>query len=81
MTIQMGAHTDGIGGVRYNMDLSSRRAQSCVDYLISKGIDPARLTSRGFGKCCPIAPETVNGKDNPAGRQTNRRTEFVVLHK
>jgi OOP family OmpA-OmpF porin len=81
MTIQMGAHTDGIGGVKYNLDLSARRAQSCVDYLISKGIDPARLTSHGFGKCCPIAPETLNGKDNPAGRQTNRRTEFVVLHK
>jgi OmpA-OmpF porin, OOP family len=81
MAIQMGAHTDGIGGTNYNLDLSDRRAKACVDYLILKGIDPARLTSRGYGKCCPIAPEKVNGKDNPDGRQINRRTEFSVLHK
>lgn len=81
MAIQMGAHTDGIGGIKYNLDLSSRRAKACVDYLISKGIDPRRLTAQGYGKCCPIAPEKVNGKDNPAGRQVNRRTEFSVLHK
>jgi outer membrane protein OmpA-like peptidoglycan-associated protein len=81
MAIQMGAHTDGIGGTKYNLDLSDRRAKACVDYLISKGIDPGRLTWKGFGKCCPIAPEKINGKDNPAGRQVNRRTEFSVLHK
>jgi len=81
MTIELGSHTDGIGGVPYNLKLSDRRARSCVEYLISKGIDPARLTSKGYGKCCPIAPEKINGKDNPAGRQTNRRTEFSVLHK
>ena len=81
MAIQMGAHTDGIGGVKYNLDLSARRAQACVTYLISKGIDPARLTSQGYGKCCPIAPEKLNGKDNPEGRQVNRRTEFSVMRK
>jgi OOP family OmpA-OmpF porin len=81
MTIELGAHTDGIGGVAFNLKLSDARAKSCVDYLISKGIDPARLTSKGYGKCCPIAPEKINGKDNPEGRQINRRTEFSVLHK
>ncbi|HTJ12413.1 MAG TPA: OmpA family protein [Dinghuibacter sp.] len=81
MAIQMGAHTDGIGGVQSNLDLSARRAQACVDYLISHGIDPRRLTAHGFGKCCPIAPEKINGKDNPEGRQINRRTEFTVLRK
>ncbi|TDX00673.1 OmpA family protein [Dinghuibacter silviterrae] len=81
MAIEMGAHTDGIGGEKYNLNLSDRRAKACVDYLISKGIDPARLTWKGYGKCCPIAPEKINGKDNPAGRQVNRRTEFSVLRK
>ncbi len=82
LTIQMGSHTDGVGSVKYNLNLSELRAKSCVDYLISKGIDPARLKWKGFGKCCPIAPEKLpNGKDNPDGRQTNRRTEFAVLRK
>lgn len=81
MTIELGAHTDSIGSSPYNLKLSDARARSCVDYLISKGIDPARLTSRGYGRCCPIAPEKIHGKDNPAGRQLNRRTEFSVLHK
>jgi outer membrane protein OmpA-like peptidoglycan-associated protein/tetratricopeptide (TPR) repeat protein len=81
MTIELGAHTDSIGSTPYNLKLSDARARSCVDYLISKGIDPARLTSRGYGRCCPIAPEKIRGKDNPAGRQLNRRTEFSVLHK
>ena len=81
MTIELGSHTDGIGSVKYNLKLSDARAKSCVDYLVSKGIDPARLTSRGYGKCCPIAPEKMNGKDYPEGRQLNRRTEFSVRHR
>lgn len=80
MAIQLGAHTDAKGSVDYNLKLSAARAKSCVDYLASVGIAPERLISKGFGKCCPIAPNEINGKDNPAGRQLNRRTEFTVIH-
>ena len=81
MQLELGAHTDGKGSVDYNLKLSDARARSCVEYLVKVGIDSSRLTSKGFGKCCPIAPNTLpNGKDDPGGRQLNRRTEFKVLH-
>ncbi|HEX6915932.1 MAG TPA: OmpA family protein [Chitinophagaceae bacterium] len=80
MIIEIGAHTDNLGSDKYNMDLSARRAKSVVDYLESKGIDPARLQSKGYGESMPVAPNTLeNGKDNPEGRAKNRRTEFKVL--
>lgn len=78
--IEMSAHTDSKGKDAYNMKLSQRRAQSCVDYLISKGISSDRMIAKGYGETRPIAPNTMpNGKDNPDGRQLNRRTEFKVL--
>lgn len=80
LVVQMSAHTDSIGSEKYNMDLSQRRAQSCVDYLISKGIPTDRMQAKGYGESMPIAPNSLpDGKDNPAGRQLNRRTEFTVL--
>jgi outer membrane protein OmpA-like peptidoglycan-associated protein len=78
--IEMSAHTDSKGKDAYNIKLSQRRAQACVDYLISKGIYTSRMIAKGYGKTRPIAPNTLpGGKDNPEGRQLNRRTEFKVL--
>lgn len=80
LRIEMSAHTDSIGTDKYNMKLSQARAQSCVNYLISKGIPKSRLEARGYGKAKPVAPNsTPDHKDNPEGRQLNRRTEFKVL--
>lgn len=78
--IEMSAHTDSKGTDAYNMKLSQARAQACVDYLISRGIPSSRMIAKGYGESRPIAPNTLpNGKDNPDGRQLNRRTEFKVL--
>lgn len=80
IVIEMSAHTDSKGSDSYNMKLSQKRAQSCVDYLIEKGIPSSRVIAKGYGETRPIAPNTLpNGKDNPDGRQLNRRTEFKVL--
>jgi OOP family OmpA-OmpF porin len=80
MIIEVSAHTDNLGSDEYNMLLSARRAKSVMVYLISKGIDAARLQSKGYGETQPIAPnKTDDGKDNPEGRAKNRRTEFKVL--
>jgi outer membrane protein OmpA-like peptidoglycan-associated protein/tetratricopeptide (TPR) repeat protein len=77
--IELSSHTDGKGGDEYNMKLSQERAQSCVDYLISKGIAADRLVAKGYGKTRPIAPNTFpDGRDNPEGRALNRRTEFAI---
>lgn len=78
--IELGSHTDAIGSDESNLKLSQARAQSCVDYLISRGISKDRLAAKGYGESVPIAPNTNDdGSDNEAGRQKNRRTEFKVL--
>jgi len=79
MAIELGAHTDSKGSDTYNMKLSEARAQSVVKYLVEKGISAERLVAKGYGEAMPIAPNEVDGKDNPEGREKNRRTEFKVL--
>jgi len=85
MEIELGSHTDNIGTDEYNLDLSNRRAKSCTDYLESKGVAAARMTSKGYGESMPIAPNEIivkrKKKDNPEGRAKNRRTEFKVTKK
>jgi peptidoglycan-associated lipoprotein len=53
ITIELMAHTDARDSHEYNMDLSQKRAQSVVDYLIERGIDPARLSAMGYGETVP----------------------------
>lgn len=79
MSIELGAHTDSKGSDTYNMKLSEARAQSVVKYLVEKGIAAERLVAKGYGETAPIAPNEIDGKDNPEGREKNRRTEFKVL--
>jgi OmpA-OmpF porin, OOP family len=67
-------HTDDIGSDSLNLSLSQRRAQSVMDYLVSKGIDAQRLRAKGFGEMRPIAPNT-----NALGRAKNRRVEFRLI--
>jgi len=55
----------------YNIKLSKQRAQSGVNYLVKKGIDPARLSTSWHSYSIPVATN-----DNPAGRSLNRRLEF-----
>jgi len=80
LKIEMGSHTDSVASDAYNIQLSQRRAESTVNYLIQKGIDPNRLVAKGYGESKPIARNTnPDGTDNPVGRQRNRRTEFKIL--
>lgn len=59
ITIEMASHTDRIGSDEYNIGLSQRRAQSVIDYLISKGINADRLQAQGYGKS---RPKTITKK-------------------
>lgn len=72
-TIGVEGHTDDRGALDHNMDLSARRAQSVVVYLVDKGIDEARLRPEGFG---PTRPVDTN--DTSTGSANNRRVEFLV---
>lgn len=78
--IELGSHTDSVDDNAYNMNLSQRRAESAVKYLVQHGIAPDRLVAKGYGEEMPIARNTnPDGTDNPVGRQKNRRTEFKIL--
>ena len=77
--IELSSHTDGKGSDPYNLKLSQARAQSCVDYLIGKGIAKKRMVPVGYGMRKPVAPnKNPDGSDNPDGRAINRRTEFRI---
>jgi outer membrane protein OmpA-like peptidoglycan-associated protein len=67
-------HTDSDGEVDFNQGLSEERAETVSNKLIEMGIDPARLTTKGFGETIPVAPN-----DTPEGKATNRRVEFVKM--
>jgi len=67
-------HTDSTGDESYNLQLSELRARSVEDVLIRQGIDPARISTRGYGEAYPVA-----SNDSSAGRQQNRRVEIVIL--
>jgi outer membrane protein OmpA-like peptidoglycan-associated protein len=78
--IEMGSHTDSVGTQDYNIQLSQRRAESTVKYLVNNGIAQQRLTAKGYGETKPIARNTnPDGSDNPVGRARNRRTEFKIV--
>jgi len=71
-------HTDAIGPDSYNMKLSEARAVAVRDWLAAHQFVPAATPIKGYGKTMPIAPDVTNdGKDDPVGRQKNRRVEVV----
>lgn len=76
MTIAIDGHTDSLGDDDYNLNLSRRRAESVVKFLIDNKISKTRLTARGQGERQPIA-----SNETDEGRAQNRRVEFVVLKK
>lgn len=71
--VRVEGHTDSVGTDSYNMDLSQRRAESVVDYLVSQGVDGANLIAVGLGETTPVATNETS-----EGRAANRRVDFVV---
>jgi outer membrane protein OmpA-like peptidoglycan-associated protein len=71
LNADIGGHTDDVGDDALNLDLSKRRAAAVLNYFVKKGIDPARITSEGFGETVPVADNKT-----PAGRALNRRVEL-----
>ncbi|MCI5081545.1 MAG: OmpA family protein [Saprospiraceae bacterium] len=78
LRIQLGSHTDCRGPARYNQDLSQRRAQAAVDYLIEKGIDAERLSAKGYGEE-ELANDCICTRCTEEQHQENRRTTFKIL--
>ncbi|MEC8885306.1 MAG: OmpA family protein, partial [Bacteroidota bacterium] len=78
MDIEVASHTDQRGSDSYNLALSQRRAQSTVDYVVSKGIDRNRLKAKGYGETDPIHA-CPSGDCTEAQFDENRRSEFTLL--
>lgn len=77
MKIKVESHTDSRGTEEYNMDLSNRRAQSTVQYVISKGIDGSRINGEGYGKSRPV--EACGANCTEEQHHKNRRSEFIIV--
>ncbi len=71
------SHTDSRGSDVYNLDLSDKRAKSTIQYIISKGISPDKISGKGYGKSEP----KVNCQDNCTDEEhaMNRRSEFMII--
>lgn len=74
LKVEIGGHTDNVGNKQANLLLSQNRAKSVKEFLVSKGITPDRLNSKGYGADTPIA-----SNETEAGRAKNRRTEFKII--
>lgn len=72
--IEISGHTDNSGGELYNQQLSLKRAASVAEFLKNQGIDPGRLSQKGYGAQRPLKPN-----DSDENRQFNRRIEFKIL--
>lgn len=74
LKVEISGHTDNIGNESVNTKLSEQRAKAVCDHLISKSIDPGRMTHKGLGSSVPIS-----SNDTEEGRKQNRRVEFKLL--
>jgi outer membrane protein OmpA-like peptidoglycan-associated protein len=77
--VEVQGHTDAKGSEEYNMKLGDRRAEAVKAYLVSQGIAASRISTKSFGKSQPVAPNEINGKDNPKGRAENRRSVIIEV--
>jgi outer membrane protein OmpA-like peptidoglycan-associated protein len=71
--VEIDGYTDSVGTDSFNLDLSQRRADTVRSVLVHRGIDSARIVSRGYGKEFGVASNADSG-----GRQLNRRVEIVI---
>jgi outer membrane protein OmpA-like peptidoglycan-associated protein len=80
--VSIEGHTDSIGTDVANQTLSERRAESVASALESGGVGRDRISTKGYGKRYPVAPnKNSDGSDNPSGRAKNRRVEVIIENK
>ena len=72
-TVEITGFTDSTGSVEFNQELSERRAEAVRQALVSYGISPQRVVTRGLGPALPVA-----SNNTAAGRQQNRRVEITI---
>lgn len=78
ITIELMAHTDYVGSDKANFELSQKRAQSVVDYLIEKGISPQRLVAKGYGETWPKVVTREIAKQHEFLKRNDELTEDFI---
>ncbi|NEW79075.1 MAG: OmpA family protein [Gelidibacter sp.] len=78
LKIEIKSHTDSRASADYNMKLTNDRAKKVIDYIISNGIDPSRVSGRGYGETQLLNNCAKGDKCSEAEHQMNRRTEFII---
>jgi len=77
--ITLSGHTDALGTILYNNQLSARRASTIRDFLVAAGVSPVQILTFAKGASQPRRPNiTATGQDDPVGRRANRRTEIYL---
>ncbi len=71
-------HTDNVGTEEYNYMLGLKRADYIKNILLENNINASKISIVSFGETKPIAKNIIDGKDNPAGRELNRRVEIIL---
>ena len=79
ITIELMSHTDFVGSDEFNFELSQKRAQSVVNYLIEKGINPDRLVAKGYGETWPKMVTRAIAKENEFLKRNDELTEEFIL--
>ena len=79
LVIELASHTDSRGSRGYNHNLSQKRADEAIKYLVSQGISRERLSAKGYGKSDPIIECRNSENCSESDHQKNRRTEFRIL--
>lgn len=78
MVVEIGSHTDSRGDLKYNAELSGKRAQSTKEYLVESGIDSKRIIAKGYGESVPIIKCKTDESCSEEQHELNRRSEFVI---
>lgn len=78
MVIEIGSHTDSRGNLKYNEDLSQKRANSTRDFIIESGINAKRVQAKGYGESVPIIKCKTDEACSEEEHELNRRSEFVI---
>ena len=78
MKIEIKSHTDSRAPDAYNMNITNKRAEAIINYIVSKDIDAERVTGRGYGETELLNKCTNGVKCSEAEHQKNRRTEFII---
>ena len=74
--LRVEGHTDSSGPKPRNLKLSQDRAKAVMEFLVTAGVDPSRVSAEGYGDSKPIAPNAT-----PKGRELNRRVDFVITER